>query len=103
MEEEVASAREHTNIELEFQKESLAHELDKYKASLTSELKSLQVDIDKLKQEKQELTSRIERLKNEERQEQYVQRPPAQPQLVYQQLPQQPVLQETPNPSEEEQ
>jgi hypothetical protein len=59
-------AREQTNIELNKQQEILANEVDKYKASLASELKSLQVGIDNLEQEEQQLTSRIQRLNSEE-------------------------------------
>ena len=40
--------------------------MEKYKASLASELKSLQVGIEKLKQEEQELTSHIQRLNSQE-------------------------------------
>ncbi|PWU81433.1 MAG: hypothetical protein DLM72_06995 [Candidatus Nitrosopolaris wilkensis] len=90
MQEELASAREQSNIELNKQKESLAHEPDKYKASLTIELKSLQIDIDNLKQEEQRLTTSVERLTNEEleilkRRKQ--QEPYIQPQLGYQERP----------------
>jgi hypothetical protein len=99
--QEVASALEHTNIELNIQKGSLVHELDKYKASFASELKSLQVGLDNRKQEEQRLTSRIELLKNEEleilrrskQQEQFIQESQSQPQLGYHQ----PVHQENPN------
>jgi transcriptional regulator len=97
--EHVEFARETTSIDISKQKESLAQEVDNYKSFLSSELKSLQVDIDKLKQEEQQLTCSIQRLKYEARQELYVQRSQSRPQLIYQQ----PVQQETPNLSEEEQ
>jgi hypothetical protein len=45
----------------------------------------MQKEVDKLKQEEQQITNRIERLNSEEQQEQYVQRGQSQLQLVYQQ------------------
>jgi hypothetical protein len=64
--EHVEFARETTSIDISKQKESLAHEVDNYKSLLSSELRSLQVDIDKLKQEEHQLTCSIQRLKYEE-------------------------------------
>jgi hypothetical protein len=93
IQEELASALEHINIELNKQKKSLADKVDKYTAFLASDLKSLQVGVDTLEQKERRLTSRIEQLKDEERQEQHVQRSQSQPQFVYLQ----PVQQERPN------
>jgi transcriptional regulator len=104
---------------LDGQKASLASEVDKYKQSLANEvataqeytinelnnskvclltlrdaanqLKFIQKVVDKLKLEEQELASRIQRLKNAGPQEQNVQPPQLQAELVYQPLPQQPV------------
>lgn len=98
--EELESAREHANNEikreqekLDRQKASLASEVDKYKEILANEVATaqnhaisehnnskecllvIQKEVKKRKQEEQQLTSRIERLKNEELQEQYVHRP----------------------------
>ena len=112
MQEEIVSAREQTNFELNKQKQSLVNDVDKYKASLASELKSLQENIDKLKKEEQQLTYRIQRLNSEEleilrlferqrrskQQEQSIQESQSQPQQVYRQ----PVQQERPDLSEEE-
>jgi chromosome segregation ATPase len=83
---EVATAQEHAIHRLNNSKECLLGLRD-----ADNQLKFIQKEIDKLKREKHQLTSHIERLKNEERQHQ--------PQLVYQQ----PLQQETPNLSEEEQ
>jgi hypothetical protein len=90
---EVAAAQEHTIKELNNSKECLLTLRD-----ADNQLKFMQKEVDKLKLEEQELTSRIERLKNDERQKQYVQRLQSQPQLVSHQSGQQ----ETPNLSEEE-
>ncbi len=118
--EEIESAREYRNNQLKsIQELELAHnelkleqeKLDRQKASLATEIHkckeclvgvddaknqliSFQEHVDKLIQEEQQLTSRIERLNSEEQQEQYVQRGQSQLQLVYQQL--------IPNLSEEE-
>ena|GEM_PF-962772 len=90
---EVATAQEHTINERDSSKECLLalREAD-------NQLTFIQKEVDRLKQEEQRLTSRIQRLKNTGGQEQYVQQPKSQPQLVYQQSGQQ----ETPNLSEEE-
>lgn len=102
---ELDLAKEHAINELKLeqekldkQKASLASEVDKYKEYTTNEinkckeclvgvdyaknqLKFIQNEVDQLKQEEQQLTSRIERLKNEERHEQYIRRLQSQPQL----------------------
>ncbi len=87
----------HEQEKLDKQKASLTNEVNKWKECAINEinnskecllalrdaadkLKSIRKEVDKLKQEEQRLTSRIELLKNEERQEQYVQRPQSQPQ-----------------------
>ncbi|PWU80849.1 MAG: hypothetical protein DLM72_10090 [Candidatus Nitrosopolaris wilkensis] len=87
---------------LDEQKVSIVKEADKFKECAINEinnskecllalrdaadkLKSIQEEVDKLKQDEQRLTSHIELLKNEERQERYVQRARSQPQVVYQQ------------------
>jgi hypothetical protein len=90
---EVAAAQQHTINELNNSKECLLTPRD-----ADNQLKFIKKEVEKLKLEEQELTSRIERLKNEKRQEQYVQPSQLQPQLVYQQ----PGQQETPNLSEEQ-
>jgi hypothetical protein len=66
MQEEIASSREQTDIELTKQKQSLDYEVINYISLLFSELKTLQENINKLKKEEQQLTSRIQRLNNEE-------------------------------------
>lgn len=102
---ELDLAKEHAINELKLeqekldkQKASLASEVDKYKEYTINEinkckeclvgvdyaknqLKFIQNEVDQLKQEEQQLTSRIERLKNEERHEQYIRRLQSQPQL----------------------
>lgn len=77
---EVATAQEHAINELNNSKECLLALRD-----ADNQLRFIQKEVDKLKQEEQRLTSRVQRLKNKERQEQYVQRPQSAPQLVSQQ------------------
>ncbi len=49
------------------------------------QLKFIQKEVDKLKQEDQRAANRVQRLKNKEPREQYVQRPQSAPHLVSQQ------------------
>ena len=76
----VASAQKHAIKEISNSKECLLALRD-----TAEKLKLIQKEVDKLKHQEQRLTSRIELLMDEERQEQYVQRPQIQPQVVYQQ------------------
>jgi chromosome segregation ATPase len=116
--QELESANNELKLEqekLDRQKASLATEIHKCKECLDDakdQLISFQEHVDKLKQEEQQLTSRIQRLNHEELEilrlmegqrrskqlEQSIQESQKHPQLVYQQ----PVQQEMPNLSDEE-